>query len=204
MPFLCEVKGPQAVAGEFIARASWDGVLRLCVQWSGKDDYEVADEINISHGTMSKVLKGTAGLWGARLVKFMRTTENLAPLQWLADQMGCDVIRRAPLESEVERSSARTPRRIASWPSSAAPADADPEPAKHSGGNDMRSVDLSHAQAAPAPHTARLAELVANDVRDTVLAQSLLRILEDHRSDGDRWLRMQTARLIEQDRRVAA
>jgi hypothetical protein len=103
MPFLCEVKGPQAVAGEFIARASWDGVLRLCVQWSGKDDYEVADEINISHGTMSKVLKGTAGLWGARLVKFMRSTENLAPLQWLADQMGCDVIRRAPLESEVER-----------------------------------------------------------------------------------------------------
>jgi hypothetical protein len=41
----------------------------------------------------------------------------------------------------------------------------------------MRSVDLSHAQAAPAPHTARLGELMANDVRDTVLAQSLLRIL---------------------------
>jgi hypothetical protein len=68
----------------------------------------------------------------------------------------------------------------------------------------MRSVDLSHAQAAPAPHTARLGELLANDVRDTVLAQSLLRILDDHRSDGDRWLRMQTARLIEQDRSIAA
>jgi hypothetical protein len=45
---------------------------------------------------------------------------------------------------------------------------------------------------------------LANDVRDTVLAQSLLRILCGHRSDGDRWLRMQTARLIEQDRSIAA
>jgi hypothetical protein len=33
----------------------------------------------------------------------MRTTESLAPLQWLADQMGCDIVRRAPLETEVER-----------------------------------------------------------------------------------------------------
>jgi len=103
MPWLCEVKGPQAAAMDFISRASWDAVLRQAVQWSGKDDYEVADEISVSHGTMSKVLKGTAGLWGHRLVKFMRSTESLAPLQWLADQMGCDIVRRAPLETEVER-----------------------------------------------------------------------------------------------------
>jgi hypothetical protein len=103
MPFLGLVRDPQAAKADFIARASWDGVLRYCVQESGKDDYEVADEIHVSHGTMSKILKGTAGLWGARLVTFMRQTESIAPLQWLADQMGCDVVRRAPLESEVER-----------------------------------------------------------------------------------------------------
>lgn len=103
MPFVCVVKDPQTAPVEFVARASWDGVLRYCVQCSGRDDYEVADEINISQGTMSKVLKGTAGLWGARLVKFMRVTESIAPLQWLADQMGCDVVRRAPLETEIER-----------------------------------------------------------------------------------------------------
>lgn len=102
-PFLGVVRGPQPAAMDFISRASWDAVLRQSVQWSGKDDYEVADEISVSHGTMSKVLKGTAGLWGQKLVKFMRSTESLAPLQWLADQMGCDVVRRAPLETEIER-----------------------------------------------------------------------------------------------------
>lgn len=103
MPWICQVRGPQPAEIDFISRASWDGVLRYAVQWSGKDDYEVADEIPISHGTMSKVLKGTAGLWGHRLVKFMRATESLAPLQWLANEMGCDIVRRAPLETEVER-----------------------------------------------------------------------------------------------------
>jgi hypothetical protein len=103
MPWVGPVKDPQAAPLDFLSRASWDGVLRYCVQMSGKDDYEVADEIHVSHGTMSKILKGTAGLWGARLVTFMRRTESIAPLQWLADQMGCDVVRRAPLETEVER-----------------------------------------------------------------------------------------------------
>jgi hypothetical protein len=103
MPWLCEVKGPQAAAMDFISRASWEGTLRFAVQGASMDDYEVADVLHVSHGTMSKILKGTAGLWGAKLVKFMRTTESLAPLQWLADQMGCDIVRRAPLETEVER-----------------------------------------------------------------------------------------------------
>jgi hypothetical protein len=103
MPWICAVKDSQKADDDFVSRASWDGVLRYCVQMSGKDDYEVADEIHVSHGTMSKILKGTAGLWGSRLVTFMRATESIAPLQWLADQMGCDVVRRAPLESEVDR-----------------------------------------------------------------------------------------------------
>ncbi len=103
MPWFGPVRDPQQAAAAFVSQASWDGVLRYCVQMSGKDDYEVADEIHVSHGTMSKILKGTAGLWGARLVTFMRTTESIAPLQWLADQMGCDIVRRAPLETEVEK-----------------------------------------------------------------------------------------------------
>lgn len=103
LALLVEVKGPRQAPPNFIARASWDAVLRYCVHSSGKDDYEVADDINVAHGTMSKILKGTAGLWGQRLVRFMRTTESIAPLEWLADQMGCDVVRRAPLETELER-----------------------------------------------------------------------------------------------------
>lgn len=65
-------------------------------------DYQVADAISVSHGHMSKVLKGTANLSGKRLVKFMRETQSIAPLQWLAEQMGCDVVQRSA-QAEVER-----------------------------------------------------------------------------------------------------
>lgn len=100
-PFLASV-GQLAAAGiEFIRQASAPGCMRYAVQRSGKDDHEVADEIAISHGYMSKVLKGTAGLHGARMVAFMRSTSSIAPLQWLAEQVGCEVTPRDSRAAEV-------------------------------------------------------------------------------------------------------
>jgi plasmid maintenance system antidote protein VapI len=93
----------QGASGDFIKRASWDGVLRYAVQRSGMDDYEVADKINISHGYISRVLKGTAGLWGDRMVAFMRATGSIAPLQWLADQMGFELRMKELTEEEMLR-----------------------------------------------------------------------------------------------------
>lgn len=102
-PMLSEVP-PLVVADQsFICRASWDGVCRLAVQQSGKDDFEVADEVAISHGYISKILRGTAGLYGKRLVKFMLATHSLAPLQWLAEQVGCDVVPRSVQSAEIAR-----------------------------------------------------------------------------------------------------
>lgn len=101
MPFLAVVKAPSMVSPDIVSKLSDVGALRLAVQESGHDDYEVADSIAISHGYMSKVLKGTAGLYGKRLVSFMRRTNNLAPLQWLAEQMGCDVVLRDSRAAEV-------------------------------------------------------------------------------------------------------
>jgi hypothetical protein len=77
------------------------GALRYASQLSGKDDYEIADEVGVSHGYMSKVLKGTAGFYGKRLVRFMRVTNNIAPLQWLGDQMGCDVVERHSMARQL-------------------------------------------------------------------------------------------------------
>jgi hypothetical protein len=94
MPFLAEVQPPALADMQFITRASAEGALRYAIQRCGEDQYEIADDLNISHGYMSKVLKGTAGLYGKRLVAFMRRTGSLAPLQWLADQMGCDIVPR--------------------------------------------------------------------------------------------------------------
>jgi len=104
MGFLAEVKAPHLACDSFITQASWDGVIRYAVQRSGKDDYEVADEMNISHGYMSRVMRGTAGFTGARLVKLMRVTGSIAPLQWIADQMGYEL---KPKQSEKEALKAR-------------------------------------------------------------------------------------------------
>jgi hypothetical protein len=82
-------------------RISDVGAMRYAAQLSGMDDYEIADEVCISRGYMSKVLKGTAGLYGKGLVRFMRVTNSIAPLQWLGEQMGCDVIVRDARAAEI-------------------------------------------------------------------------------------------------------
>jgi hypothetical protein len=88
---------------DFVGRSSWEGTMRYAVQRSGKDDYEVADDVGISHGYICKILKGTAGLYGRRLVRFMQHTQCLAPLQWLADQVGCDIVPRSSQAAEIAR-----------------------------------------------------------------------------------------------------
>ncbi len=114
---LTEVQQPRHACPDFIARCSWDGALRYAVQRSNHDDYEVADAMHVSHGQMSKVMRGSAGFFGPRLVSFMRITCCLAPLQWLADQMGCDVVQRAGQsayirELEEKLAQAKTQRRL--------------------------------------------------------------------------------------------
>jgi hypothetical protein len=49
----------------------------------------------MSEGYMSRFIKGVGQKWASRLLAFMRVTNSLAPLQWLADQMGCDIAQRA-------------------------------------------------------------------------------------------------------------
>lgn len=101
MPFLAEVRAPELASAHFIARANETGSIRYAAQRSGMDDYEIAEGLHISPGYMSKVMKGTAGLHGSRLVRFMKLTGSLAPLQWLADQMGCDLVLRDPAKARI-------------------------------------------------------------------------------------------------------
>jgi plasmid maintenance system antidote protein VapI len=96
-----EVPTTHLACDVFIPLSSWAGTLRYAVQRSAQDDYEVADKMHISHGYMSRVMRGTANLSGEKLVKFMRITGSLAPLQWLADQMGYELKKKEPTEREV-------------------------------------------------------------------------------------------------------
>ncbi len=107
LPLIGMVPTVAAADGSFIRVSSWEGSLRYAVQRSGRDDYEIADDVGISHSYISKVLKGTAGLYGKRLVRFMRETQSIAPLQWLAEQMGCDVVLRDSRAAEVAALRAR-------------------------------------------------------------------------------------------------
>ena len=92
---------PHQASVDFIARATWVGVLRYAVQRSGLDDYEVADRLHISHGYMAKVLKGTASLAGERLTRFMQITQCVAPAQWVAHHVGAELTLRDPAAARI-------------------------------------------------------------------------------------------------------
>lgn len=79
----------------YVANATFNRCLAAAAQQSGMDDQDIADEIHISHGYMSRFMRGVAQQWARRLVGFMRTTHSIAPLQWIAAQMDCDVVPRA-------------------------------------------------------------------------------------------------------------
>lgn len=88
--------------------ASFSGVLLNALLHSDFDQVTLAGHMHISEGYMSRFLKSRAEAWAKRLVRFMRLTGDLGPLQWLAEQMGCDVVQRdvraariAALEAEL-------------------------------------------------------------------------------------------------------
>lgn len=104
---LAPVPEPHVLASSVVAGASFSGCLVAAAQHSGKEDQELAEEIHISQGYMSRFMRGVAQQWAKRLVAFMRATNSLAPLQWIANQMGCDVVVRASLAAELAEARAR-------------------------------------------------------------------------------------------------
>lgn len=86
---------------DVVSKASFSGCLIAAAHSSGKEDQEIALEIHISQGYMSRFMRGVAQQWAKRLIAFMRATNSRAPLQWIADQMGCDVVMRDTRAAEV-------------------------------------------------------------------------------------------------------
>lgn len=107
MPFLSEVPGAQMLTSHIVAKASFSGCLNEAARHSGMEDQEIADAIFISHGYMSKFMRGVAQQWAKRMLAFMRTTNSLAPLQWMAHQMGCEVIVVNHVQRERDELKAR-------------------------------------------------------------------------------------------------
>lgn len=101
LPLIGSVPRPQHLDQSVISAATFNGVLSEAARHSGMDDQDIADEMHICHGYMSRFMRGVAQQWAKRLVLFMRTTHSLAPLQWLAEQMGCDVVQRDSRAAEL-------------------------------------------------------------------------------------------------------
>lgn len=109
LPLIGLVPRSQLLEIALIERATFNGTLNEAVRHSGKEDQQIADEIHISAGYMSRFMRGVCQQWAKRLVAFMRVTNSLAPLQWMAHQMGCEVV----VCSEFARELAATRARLA-------------------------------------------------------------------------------------------
>jgi len=84
-----------------LMRVTFSGALNEASKHSGKEDWQIADEIHISHGYMSRFMRGVGQQWARRLVAFMRATRSIAPLQWIAHQVGCDLVIRSSREARI-------------------------------------------------------------------------------------------------------
>lgn len=107
MPFMGQVAEFHQLPQALIVKATFSGCLGKAALHSGMEDHEIADAIPISHGYMSKFMRNVGQQWAKRLVKFMHITQSVAPLQWIADQMGCDVVVRHTVAAELAQTRAR-------------------------------------------------------------------------------------------------
>ena len=90
-----------------LVRVSFNGALNEAAKHSGKEDWQIADAIHISHGYMSRFMRGVGQQWAKRLVAFMNETNSRAPLQWIAHQVGCEVVLKDRRAVEVATLRAR-------------------------------------------------------------------------------------------------
>jgi hypothetical protein len=99
--------GPTLLDAFVLVRATFNGALNESVRRSGKEDQQIADEIHISAGYMSRFMRGVGQQWAKRLVAFMHATNSRAPLQWLAHQVGCEVVMKDARAAEIAALQAR-------------------------------------------------------------------------------------------------
>ena len=101
LPLIGEVPKPRPMEQTVVHRLTFSQALLDAAKHSGMEDWDIADRIHISHGYMSKFMRSVGQQWAKRLVAFMQVSGSLAPLQWIADQMGCDISVRHVLSAEL-------------------------------------------------------------------------------------------------------
>lgn len=107
LPLIGSAPMPALMDAEIVRKASFNGCLADAARRSGMEDQELADKLHISPGYMSRFMRGISQQWAKRMVTFMRVTGSLAPLQWMAEQMGCEITVRSATQRERDMLRAR-------------------------------------------------------------------------------------------------
>jgi hypothetical protein len=102
---------------EVVAKHDFSQCLAYAAMHLGLSNEHIAKHIHVCEGYMSRFMRGVAKSWAKRLVAFMRITHSLAPLEWLAMEMGCELVQRSAQAARVQALEAElaalTGRRVA-------------------------------------------------------------------------------------------
>lgn len=107
MPFLAAVPAPRLLEPALLDRMSFNGVLADAARSCGIDDQQIAEAIHVCAPYFSRLMRGVAQQWARRIVALCRVTGSLGPVQWMAHQLGCDVVPRDSRAAEVAELRAR-------------------------------------------------------------------------------------------------
>lgn len=101
------VSPPHVLDPHVLDRITFNGALNEAAKHSGKEDQQIADEIHISPGYMSRFMRGVGQQWAKRLVAHMNATNSRAPVQWIAHQVGGEFVAKDRRAVEVATLRAR-------------------------------------------------------------------------------------------------
>lgn len=104
MPLLTPVGAPQRfrmLPPAVLTGASFSHTLQHAALHSCLDQAHLAHELGISKSYMTKFLAGVCERWAVLLVRFMTEACCLGPLQWMAAQVGCELVQSDARAAEV-------------------------------------------------------------------------------------------------------
>ncbi len=92
MPWLSEMRRPQMADAALVNnRRDMLEAVQLCVQLSGEKNEALRQSLSVTKGHFTKIMQGAASLPLRKLPALMRQAGNIAPLQWLAHEMGYEL-----------------------------------------------------------------------------------------------------------------
>ena len=103
LPILSEMPRPARADDNLVSHAGdLLAAVQMCVQLSGLSNETICERMGIDPGHWTRMMQGRASLQLRKLPALMRVCGNLAPLQYLAREMGYDLYEDAKAKRKAE------------------------------------------------------------------------------------------------------